>query len=173
MHMHCIVLAFPQKIFHEDFTFLELFVQFMVSDIDSSLNLDYPSSVTSTNVRIPQSKASPVHEHTRPARDNESKKDSLNGRKLFYCNYCSYGNAVIINLRLHLFNQYEIQIKTRVNHTKATAIEKLLDFWNTVMEDRTISQLEFLVLEKILNKDISQKALLELIIIRNLFLSIV
>jgi hypothetical protein len=100
----------------------------MASDINSFLNLNYPSSITSTNIRISRSKSSSIHKHTRPERDNEPEKDFSNGRKLFYCNYCSYGNIIITNLRQHLFNQYEIQIETRVNHTKMIAIEKFFNF---------------------------------------------
>jgi hypothetical protein len=111
----------------------------MASDIDSSLNLDYPSSVTSTSVRIFQLKTSSIHKYIRPARDNESKKKFSKGKKIFYCNYYSYGNAVIINFRLRLFNQHRIQIETRINHIKIIAIEKLLNFWNIAIEDRTIN----------------------------------
>jgi hypothetical protein len=100
----------------------------MASDIDSFLNLNYPFSVIFTSIRISQSKISFIYEHTRPAHDNKSKKDSLNGRKFFYYNYYSYENIIIINLRLYLFNQYEIQIKTRMNYIKITAIEKFLNF---------------------------------------------
>lgn len=145
----------------------------MASDIDSSFNQSYPSSVASTNTQISRSKSSPIHEHTRSARDDELQKNLSNKRKFLYCNYCSYSNTITTNFRQHLLKQHGIQVETRVNHTKATAIEKLLNLWNTAMEDRTTSQLESLVLEKILNKDVSQKALLELIITRNLPLSIV
>jgi hypothetical protein len=100
----------------------------MASDINSFLNLDYPSSITSTSTRISRLKASFIYEHIRPPRNNKSKKDSSNGRKLFYCNYYSYGNTIIINLRQHLFNQYEIQVETRVNYTKIILIEKFFNF---------------------------------------------
>jgi hypothetical protein len=100
----------------------------MASDIDSSLNLDYFFSIIFTNVRISQLKISSIYEYTRPARDNESKKNLLNEKKLFYCNYYLYRNAVIINLRLHFFNQYGIQIETRVNYIKVIAIEKFINF---------------------------------------------
>jgi hypothetical protein len=76
----------------------------MASNIDSFLNLDYFSSITSTSTRISRSKASPIYEYTRPPRNDKSKKDLSNGRKFFYYNYCSYGNAIIINFRQHLLN---------------------------------------------------------------------
>jgi hypothetical protein len=76
----------------------------MASDIDSFLNLDYSFSVISTSIRISQLKISFIYKHTRPARDNKLKKDFSNERKFFYYNYCSYGNAVIINFHLHFFN---------------------------------------------------------------------
>jgi hypothetical protein len=145
----------------------------MASDIDSSSNLDPSSSILSTNTQAARTKSSPVHQHTRPARENEPEKDPSNGRKILYCKHCSYGNSITTNIRQHLFRQHEIQVEIRTNSTKATAIEKLLDLWHTAMEDRTTNQLERLVLEKVLNKDISQKALLELIVTRNLPLSIV
>jgi len=43
----------------------------MTSDIDLSFNQNYPSSVAFTNTQISRSKSSPIHEHTRSARDDE------------------------------------------------------------------------------------------------------
>jgi hypothetical protein len=71
----------------------------MVSDIDSSLNLDCLFSIISTNIRVSRLKISSIYEYTSPARDNEPEKNFSNGRKFFYCNYCSYGNAIITNFR--------------------------------------------------------------------------
>jgi hypothetical protein len=98
------ILGIPKKKFSRRFYFSESFAQFMVSDIDSSLNLDCPSSVTSTNTRVSRSKVFLVYEYICPARDNKPKKDFSNGRKLFYCNYCSYGNTVTTNFHQYLFN---------------------------------------------------------------------
>ena len=61
----------------------------------------------------------------------------------------------------------------RVNRTKAVAADQLVDLWNSAMEDCTTDEIKSLVLKKILNKDVSQKALLYLIFMRNLPLSIV
>jgi hypothetical protein len=173
MHMHCIFLGIPTKKNSRRFYFSKSFVQLIASDIDSFLNLDYPSSITSTSTRISRSKISPIHKHTRPSRNNKSKKKISNGRKLFYYNYYSYGNIIIINFRQHLLNQHKIQIKTRVNYIKIILIEKFLNFWNIAIEDRTINHFKFLILKKILNKDIFQKTFLKFIITRNIPLNIV
>jgi hypothetical protein len=76
----------------------------MVSNINSFLNLDCLFLIISTNTRIPLLKFFSIYEYTRPARDNESEKDFLNGRKFFYCNYYSYANIIITNFRQYLFN---------------------------------------------------------------------
>jgi hypothetical protein len=170
MHAYALHISWhSQKKISRRFYFSKSFVQFMASDINSFLNLDYPFSVISTNTRVSRSKTSLIHEYICPPRNNEPKKYLLNGRKLFYCNYCLYGNTIIINLRQHLFNQHKIQIETRINYIKVISIEKLLNFWNTAMKDRTINQFKSLIFKKILNKDIFQKTFLKFIITRNFF----
>jgi hypothetical protein len=104
MHIYYIFLAFPKKKFSRKFYFSKSFAQFMASDINSFLNLDYPSSIISTNTRISRLKFSFIYKHTRSARDNESEKDLSNGKKNFYYNYCSYGNIIITNFHQYLFS---------------------------------------------------------------------
>jgi hypothetical protein len=147
----------------------------MASNVDSSSNLESSSVTISTTTQASPliTQSSPIHEHTRPADKDEPERDPATKRRIFYCKYCSYGNPITTNLRRHLLRLHSIEANTRTSSTKATAIEKLIHLWNAATDDDTTNQLESLVLKKTLNREISQKALLELIITCNLPLSIV
>ena len=126
----------------------------MASDMDSSLTVDYPSLVTSTNTQVSRVKTSLVNKYTRSAQENEPEKDQK-GRIIFYCTICSYGNSVTTNIRNYLEKSYNSIIGKRVNYGKDIVANQLINLQNSVIENYIIDKIKSLVLKKILNKDVS------------------
>ena len=100
--MITILLAFlPRiaKIFH--FILPSYYRTIIISEADSTINLDSSSVTSSLTTKKSKKYSSPVYEFTRVRKDNEPEKDEK-GNKLLYCTYCEYLISVIINLRRHL-----------------------------------------------------------------------
>ncbi len=141
----------------------------MASDLDLSL---LTPSITSLRTQSSRKKTSLVYEYCRDPYEDEPKRK--NGRLLYYCRICpdkieENGYPSTTNLRNHLSSKHQIECDARGNRTKGEAHQRLAELYTEAMElDVCTTEIESTVLNKTLNKDILNQALVNLIIVRNL-----
>src|SRR6266498_3278650 len=139
----------------------------MPSEADSSL-LAPSTAQVSIQSGSKQSKGQPpsaVWDHCRTARDTETP-----GQK--YCNYCIkepiYGSNNSSNMRKHIERNYKIQIELTPSRIQITTLQQLKQFYLKAESSGQISEIDTQVFRKQLDQDIINKALISLIVVRNL-----
>jgi hypothetical protein len=143
----------------------------MASETDFSLLTDAIDSIDVSSTQQSSQKErklkSPVHKYSRPPKDNEPTKDAK-GRKIIYCTICSHGVPSTTNLQHHLKAKHEIDVQLNSNQTKSAASGRLKQLYDEALAQNDTTEVDSCVLEKVLNKDVIEQALLNLIVVHNL-----
>jgi len=147
----------------------------MAPEADLSLATDYTCSENgkdSPSSNSSRKKTATIHQHTRPRLAGETEK--ANGRPVLYCRYCTtYSSPITTNFRTHLLRRHGISSESRNASAKIAAGERLRQIWDEALAKGATEEVESLVLQKVMNRDVSRQAIIELIVIENLPFSIV
>jgi hypothetical protein len=126
------------------------------------------SQVSSQNPRTAE-----LDSFLRLARSNEPKKDHR-GRSIRYCNIenCAYSSAVITNIRKHLLSNHNIHAPSQPSNIHVIGVQQLQDVVISA-GGRTKQEVEDSIFREVLEKGITRKALIHLIVRHRLLISMV
>jgi len=144
---------------------------------DSSFISNTPSSITQESAstqdvdllirRKPASHRSPIHLYTRPPFKDKPRYISKN--LLYYCRLCPHTNPFrarnTTNFQLHLKKVHEKFVDLNATQAKREAVVQLQMLYNQVVTlGIQLKDFERVILDHILNKELTQQALVNLII---------
>ena len=139
----------------------------MDSELDSSIA---PLSTTLDSGDTPSTRGRSAHTtwiHTRPARDGEQEHHGT--ARIKYCIHCtespSYGTSVTTNMRHHLNSKHHISIETVPGPVQIATINQLQQLYLRAESSGQTENIDSQVLEKVLDQDIINEALISMIII--------
>lgn len=144
----------------------------MTSERNSSLHEVPCDSIASFSVvSSTKTPRSPVTAYTRERLAHEPARNSK-GQKYYYCSMCQeYSAITTTNLKRHLLSIHKIDVNLSSSRTRARATHMLHDLWKQACAEddhEDVSEFERAILRKILNKDVSDQAMLNFIIGQNL-----
>jgi len=141
----------------------------MNSEVDSSIISPTLDTLETESKKSRKRSAHTTWAHTRTPQDQEPEYQGKN--RLFYCKYCideSYSTPASTSFRHHLLSKHEIRVEATPGPIQTAALEQLQQLYTRAMSLGQTQQLDSQVLQKNLNKDVINEALVSLIIVRNL-----
>ena len=136
----------------------------MASEADSSL---LTSIIDTSSTKQASQKRFLIYKHSCKLDKGEPIYD-LKNWKYIYCKYCMYGAISTTNLWNHLKSKYGIIAETIQSYIKALASQKLKELYEQAAAKDKIDDFNSYILEKVLNKEIINQAVINFIIVRNL-----
>src|SRR5271170_1994853 len=107
--------------------------------------------------------------HTRKAKDGEP--ETINKARILYCKYCtevSYGVRSTSAFRHHLLKKHNIEITVQKSQLHIETLDRLQQLYQKAEASDQTKNFDTYMLQKILNKDLINEALVSLITVRNL-----
>jgi hypothetical protein len=142
----------------------------MASEADSSI---LPPSTTQDSSEIKSTRGITAHTtwaHTRPARNEEP---GYSGKtRIKYCIHCiepaSYGTSVTTNMRNHLNSKHQIIVESAPGSIQTATIGQLQQLYIRAESTGQTKTIDAQALQKVLDQDVINDALISLIVVRNL-----
>ncbi|EED18402.1 conserved hypothetical protein [Talaromyces stipitatus ATCC 10500] len=145
----------------------------VISDLPHPSLLSVPLTQDSTSRprSIRKLSAHETWSHTRTPREGEPERQGKN--RLFYCKYCeSYSAQASNNFRDHLKKKHGIDIQPTPEVQSAT-LDQLQQLYLRAISSGQTQEIDTQVLQKVLDKDMINEALVSLIVARNLPFNVV
>ena len=141
----------------------------MASEGESSLADSASASISTLPQGRPRT-ATQLWQHSRTALDGEPLKRGVN--RIMYCRHCplesTYSSDVSTNFRRHLQSKHQITAKELPSVVRATAAAQLQALYQDADSVNRTQELDTQVFQKVLDRDVLNKALVLLITVRNL-----
>ena len=142
----------------------------MASEEDLSL---FESTIdSSSNIGSKQGRGIAAQEtwiYTRKAKDGEP--EMVNKTRILYCKHCtktSYGVKSTTSFQHHLLKKHDISVSVQKGPIHRTTLQQLDQLYQKAEANNQTSDHDTYVLQKFLNKDLINEALISLITVRNL-----
>jgi len=134
-----------------------------------TLTVESQSQSVSTRGRKNRSQ---IHNHTRPPKENEPERDAK-GCLIYYCRYCPTTSSTTSGLRYHLQAKHQVKSvssgQTRVQQEQ----ESIAALYSKLLSKNAAEQLDQEVLSRVIDRQLVERTLLDLIVIRKLPLRLV
>lgn len=107
--------------------------------------------------------------NARKPKDGEPEKQGKN--RIFYCKYCSdppYSTFASNSFRAHLNSKHGIKVESTPGPVQSATLDQLQQLYIRAMSTGQTQQLDVQVLQKVLDKDVIDEALVTMIVVGNL-----
>lgn len=148
----------------------------MDSEIDSSSFIPsiVEDSIETTSEKSRERSAIETWAHTREPKDGEPERRGKN--LIFYCKYCSdppYSATASNSFRYHLETIHGVKVESTPGPVQSATLDQLQQLYVRATSTDQTQQLDVQVLQKALDKDVIDEALVTLIVVQDLPFSIV
>jgi hypothetical protein len=132
-----------------------------IIDVETNVALESTLSISKSKI------ATEIWTYTRSPRSNELERKG--NSQILYCKHCPpktlYDSFVTTNFRYYLANKYNITIEKRQNAILTTISNDFDRLYKRLYKSGQIEEIETKIIEKILYKEIINKALVSLVVV--------